>query len=314
MNGVEVTNTKKTMGERLYEMTPVSYKKFDADQKPTPYPLKRFMQLLDEGGWEHIQKEIEDMRNMYDPLRTPERNLDMLADIMGFRFPITTVGDGLGGEVSIFLTSDEKRQFLSLLPTLYENKGTPKVFYFLGRNIFGAETSVVPEWIPRTVSSSGNHTINLNVAVEDGVLDLGAKAERYKMFADKFRPANNVINVTLQIIYHDDYTSENSDELLDTYQDFREDSYPPSRILESLIDSLSDVTSESYTSGNIMDADDLTVKDVYSEIYLSESVLDGATDIIRNLGTVLSKNYSGNKLNRGFRLTKPYSEITRPAY
>lgn len=311
---MEVTNTKKTMGERLYEMTPVSYKKFDADQKPTPYPLKRFMQILDEGGWEHIQSEVEDMRNMYDPLRTPERNLDILAEIMGFRFPITTVQDGQGGEVSIFLTPDEKRQFLSLLPTLYENKGTPRVFYFLGRNIFGADTSVVPEWIPRTVSSSGKHTINLNVAVDDGVLNLGAKAERYRMFADKFRPVNNIINVTLQIIYYDDYLATPTDTVVDTYRDFITETYASGSIVESSIESLSDVAVETYNSGSISESDTILLQEVQTETYASASILDGATDVIQNLGTRLTRNYSGNKLTRGFRLTKPYSEVTRPAY
>lgn len=310
---MEVTNSKKTMGERLYEMTPVAYKKFDADQKPTPYPLKRFMQILDEGGWAHIEQEIEDLNNMYDPLRTPERNLDMLAEIMGFRFPITSVADGQGGEITIFLTSDEKRQFLALLPTLYENKGTPRVFYFLGRNIFGAETAVIPEWIPRTVSSSGKHTINLNVAVDDGVLNLGAKAERYKMFADKFRPVNNIINVTLQIIYYDDYTAQPTDLNVDTYSDFVTETYASGSISESLIESLSDVAVETYNSGSISESDIHLLQEVQTETY-SVSVLDGATDVIQNLGTRLTRNYSGNKLTRGFRLTKPYSEVTRPAY
>lgn len=314
MSDVEVTNSKKTMGERLYEMTPVSYKQFDSEQKPMEYPLKRFMKLFDKGGWEDVQQEIEDLKNMYDPLRTPERNLDLLAEILGFRFPITTVDDGQGGKISIFLTPEEKRQFLALLPTLYKYKGTPRLFYFLGRNIFGADTTVVPEWIPRTQSSTGKHTINLNVSVEDGVLNLGAKSERYRMFAEKFRPVNNILNVTLKIIYSDDYLATKDDTLFDTYRDFLNDTYASASISESSIESLSEVQTETYNSGSISETDTNSLFDFQTETYDSSATLDSAVDVIQNLGTRLTRNYSGNRITRGFRLTKPYSEVTRPTY
>ena len=88
--------TRKHMNaERLYAALPSIYKKFDREQKPVEYPLKRFIQLT-EPGWQYLDDKIKGMERLYDPDQTPSQFLDDLASMWGFKFPVSKVAASTG--------------------------------------------------------------------------------------------------------------------------------------------------------------------------------------------------------------------------
>jgi phage tail-like protein len=191
-----VSNIQKVNGDFLYDKRlPRIYKREDEKQKPVPFPLQRYMKVTNE-GFNYINDKIDGLSNMYNPDLCPPEFLPHLAEMLGFEFPYE-------------MTEREKRQWLKLLPTLYQSKGTKNLFSYLGRVVYGVtNTTVSAQRFPRIVENGVQtepQTIELRVEVEGDVFDLDKKTTNFRNFAERFRPVNHRLDVLVAYIYADDY-------------------------------------------------------------------------------------------------------------
>jgi phage tail-like protein len=232
-------NKQKLMEFMYQNRLPSVYQKEDVLQKPVPLPLKRFLDIADV-GYNYMQDKIESIYNLYDIDKCPAEFLPLLASTVGFEFPYD-------------MSEKERRAFLKALPTLYRNKGNKTLFKYLGRVIFGNDTSVDAVRYNPTVDHPYN-LIELVVTVDGDIIDFDKQTLKYKAFAEKFRPVNHKLNVLLSMFYSEVYDSASIND--DSSQDLTlfvndEDIYDTAQMVES--DSYTIYLSEtdSYTIPNI---------------------------------------------------------------
>lgn len=193
-------NKNSNYGEKLYSLLPPLYRTEDAKIRPTPFPLKRFLQIAGT-GFDHLDEKLKGHENLFDVDRTPRELLPHLAQMMGFDFPYD-------------MTEFEQRTFLKVLPILYKYKGTSRVFDYLGQVIFGQYTIVNVEYYKNHEPDRNyEHGISVYLQVEGDVIDVSSKAERYRRFAESFRPLNTVLNPVVQVFYSEDYMRINNGDI-----------------------------------------------------------------------------------------------------
>jgi phage tail-like protein len=185
-----VAYKKRKILDELYQTRlPSIYKREDAIQKPVPFPLKRYLGIA-ETGFDYIQDKLEAVYNLYDIDKCPPEFLDHLAQMVGFSFPYD-------------MSDKERRAFLKALPTLYKNKGNRSLFNYLGRIMFGNNTQVSATRYNRTPERDYN-MIELRVLVEENnTRDVNKQTDKYRAFAEKFRPVNHKLNVLISMFYAD---------------------------------------------------------------------------------------------------------------
>ncbi|MMZ51288.1 hypothetical protein D1872_130230 [compost metagenome] len=197
-----------SMGMQIYSRLPNIYKRKDAEQQPIAYPLKRFFQVASV-GMDWLRDRITGRENMFNIAKTPKEFLPYLYETIGFPFPS-------------FLSEEDQRAFLKILPILYQLKGNAKVFEYLGRVFYGNDTQINP------VKREGDNIyIDLNVLANGGLTEIDKRTERFLYFANFFRPVNRKLHVIVTLFYSDEYRiqaqdismpdliTENGDEVFD---------------------------------------------------------------------------------------------------
>jgi hypothetical protein len=150
------------LGEMLYSMFPALYRREDAAQEPE-FPLKRYFQILGT-GFDFMKDKITGMEDMYNLDNTPAVFLPYLYHQLGFDFPY-------------FLTETEQRSLLKVVPMLYDNKGSSRVFEFLARNMFGNDMQIDAKLRPRNLLPGFAYwTLHANATVE-GAYELSLDAD-----------------------------------------------------------------------------------------------------------------------------------------
>lgn len=179
------------LGASLYSRLPEKVRGDDALQEPTPYPLKRFYNILSV-PMDYLYDKISERRFMYNVDKTPAIFLPYLYYMLGFPFPS-------------FMPESEQRSFLKILPELNNIKGQKRLFRFLGRTFYGSDAIINP------IASGNKIEINLNV-IANGELDaVDERTKRFIYFANWFRPVNRRINVVLTLFYSDEYLATPTD-------------------------------------------------------------------------------------------------------
>lgn len=191
---------KRDLASLLYDKNlPQIYRKMDALGKPTPYPLKRFLQVAD-AGFNYISDKTEGVFNLYDPDTCPPEFIPYLADMVGFEFP-----EGLPIE--------RQRLYLKNMPDLYKNKGNRRVFNYFGRIAFGPETYVTSARRNWTVTESGVNYVELRVEIDGDTKNINLRTDEFRYFAEQFRPVNHKLNVLIALMYYDQYESAQIEDL-----------------------------------------------------------------------------------------------------
>lgn len=243
-----------SLGDKLYDRLPGVYKKEDAAVKPDPYPLKRLFQIMGV-SFDYLKDKMDGHMNLYDPDKCPVEFLPYLFQTLGFDHPY-------------FLSESEQRSFLKALPTLYQYKGTPKVFMYLARNIFGADCDL------SAVTRVGDKiNIDLNVLLDGSVSGIDTKTANFRFFADKFRPVNRKLNVVITLFYGDEKTSIT---------------------LEWGYDEIAVTDTDTYSHTNLVEAYAYDVTSQTDDDYLQFN--RGANAFV----IPFTKNYSGGTLNTSF--------------
>lgn len=192
-------NSKKSMGEILYDLLPQLYKVEDAKQKPIPYPLKRYLQVAGI-GLDFMRSKIEGHVNMFDLDKAPPELLPHLAKMLGFEFPYD-------------MTEKEQRSLLKVIPILYKLKGTKAVFHYLAGQIFELEAKTYSEWVSRG-GQNGENLIKITVETKGELSDLQTRIDRYYRYSELFRPVNHKLFWQIILYYTDVYDKR---KILDEY-------------------------------------------------------------------------------------------------
>lgn len=209
----------------LYDRLPELYRNYDANQA-SPYPLKRYLDILTEGGLAELLKYIEALRSIQNIDECPKEFLPLIAQQYGLEFPYD-------------MDENTQRKFIKVLPKLYANKGTEESFKYLAREIFGEATNLKanmsqkPEGITEEEWESLKDWQKLLVYLEiDGeTLKLDNKHINFLKFCELIRPVNTVVIPYLALFYKDAYDILNRANDVASLDDIREknqDSYTKS--------------------------------------------------------------------------------------
>lgn len=258
--------SRHSIGEYLYnKKLPGVYKREDANFL-NPYPLKRFLKLLD-FGFEAMWDSIQAQEDLYDVDNCPVEFLSLIVETMGFVFPYA-------------LDEKEQRKFTKMLPKLYKAKGTPKAFEYLAREIFGTESTVrayketyVPGMTPREW-----RRIYVEVTLDGEQYNLGRKEEYFKKFCELVRPVNTLL-ITFLVTYIYDHYDRNrlgdGDDLCYIEEDNKKDSY---RTISIRGRRLLDIDFYLDTIEPMLDFSEADIEDTIKDELVEEGIVCNDTD------------------------------------
>lgn len=110
------------LGKYLYELLPHTYKVGD---ETTDYTLRRYIEALN-GGFGTVMREAQEIVNLIDVERVPERFLPYIANMCGIEFDND-------------IDTDLQRKILVNIVDIYKRKGTKEVIKFVAREITGID-------------------------------------------------------------------------------------------------------------------------------------------------------------------------------
>lgn len=110
------------LGKYLYELLPHTYKVGD---ETTDYTLRRYIEALN-GGFGTVMREAQEIVNLIDVERVPERFLPYIANMCGIEFDKD-------------IDTDLQRKILVNIVDIYKRKGTKEVIKFVAREITGID-------------------------------------------------------------------------------------------------------------------------------------------------------------------------------
>ncbi len=184
----------KNFSEQLYQMLPPIYRKEDANIKPYKEPLKRYLKILSEGGFEVLLKSIEEFLFIRDIDNVDSKYLPLIAKTLGLDFPYN-------------MTDKERRKYLKIIPSLYKSKGTADSFNFLAREIFSTKTKINTraEVYKEGMTPKEWRRIFLDIEVDGALPDLQRKEENFRKFVEIIRPVNRILVINLILVYFTEY-------------------------------------------------------------------------------------------------------------
>lgn len=229
----------------LYDRLPELYRKYDAEQA-SPYPLKRYLDILTEGGLAELLKYIEDLRKIQNIDECPKEFLPLIAQQYGLDFPYD-------------MDETSQRKFIKVLPKLYANKGTEEAFKYLAREIFGEATNLKANMAQKPEEMADEEWQKLNdwqkllvyLEIDGETLKLENKHINFLKFCEIIRPVNTVVIPYLALFYKDQYERLNRANDIDSH-DF---------ITERNADKVTNKTQDSYDLIKFIES----WKDVYSK-------------------------------------------------
>lgn len=311
---------KNSFDKFLYDSLPPIYRSEDLKIKPNPEPLKRFLQILHEGGFKPLIESVESLRNLSDIDNARPEDLNLIVQSLGLEFPFN-------------MTDSERRKYIKTIPSIYKLKGTEDSFNYLAREIFSTKTSIntrVAEYVEGMTPQEWRR-IFIDIEVDGALPDLKGKEENFRKFVEIIRPVNRILVINLMLMYYDEYKLSElarDEHLIDIVKvSGGIDSY-----LNTILDTVvteklklldgADIFNfskllDSITKTSVKETNQDSVKSVAksSDTYTKDSMIIPITSDIRekvivegtaqtkiNLAKPASKITTYNKLSRGFYL------------
>lgn len=260
--------------EYLYKSLPLIYQKEDANIKPTPYPLQRFINILSEGGFDEIIKYIDSFKNLSNIDLIDPKFLPLLAHDLGMDFKYK-------------LDDPTKRKFLKIMPVLYALKGTDSSFNYIAREVFGESAKVAIQSVPNSKD------LNLGVSFDgDTGFDIDRRKLLYEEMLEIVRPVNTKLGYTYFIYYLEKYLRE--------------------EITDNVVDKfLTKVLVEDIDVTNIRDVFGIeTFKTIESDIYNAVNRVDDGGRPFKVLRSILGGNDLIGSRSKGLALDKILTKTT----
>lgn len=316
--------------DNLYKNLPSIYKYEDSLASPDPFPLKRFLSVLGDGGFNELESYIKDIENLYDVDNNNDIFLPYLSEMFGIKFPFDA-----GMDVAL------QRNILKILPILYKLKGTEDSFNYLSRELFGygskAETytKTYAEMLPEEVWAIERTKIfvRLEANGEDDYVaqHINSFGDRYIHYAEIIRPANKHIITHLALIYNDifDIYSRYMESLGQSVSQTQQDNYM--KVIAEVIipDMLKNTYDETFNFAGVMEetlylVTTLPVLDTYLttvteentgtiNLSITETVPTAKVDSFASTGvtyTRMATRLNSNHLNIDFILNNAQTQLS----
>lgn len=178
----------------LYNTLPPIYRSEDAKIKPNPEPLRRFLQILNEGGFKPIISNVDRLRNLSNIDNANSEDLSNIVRALGLEFPYN-------------MTDSERRKYIKIIPSLYKLKGAEDSFNYLAREIFSTKSKIdtkVAEYVEGMTPEEWRK-IFLNIEIDGGLPDIQRKEENFRKFVEIIRPVNRILVINLMLMYYTSY-------------------------------------------------------------------------------------------------------------
>lgn len=185
---------KNSFDKFLYDSLPPIYRSEDLKIKPNPEPLKRFLQILHEGGFKPLIESAENIRNLSDVDNARPEDLNLIVKQLGLDFPYN-------------MSEAERKKYIKIIPSLYKLKGVEDSFNYLAREIFSTKSKIdtrVAEYVEGMTPEEWRK-IFLNIEIDGGLPDIQRKEENFRKFVEIIRPVNRILVINLMLMYYTAY-------------------------------------------------------------------------------------------------------------
>ena len=163
----------KVTTDLLYSLLPSIYRVEDENLK---YPLKRFLDVLVQGGIIDLENKIASFTDLFDADRCPPEYLPHLAAILGFEFPHN-------------LTSKEQRRFIKNMANFYMIKGTKRSLEFIIRELLAVDVEI-------SSVDTVNRTFEVLCTPDISDPKLAEKEDKVVQMVELYKPGNSTAFVT----------------------------------------------------------------------------------------------------------------------
>lgn len=170
----------KITTEFLYSRLPAVYREEDAN---IGYPLKRFLNILVEGGFKLAEKDIIDYLNLFNADKCPAKFLPHLGSLLGFEFPFD-------------MPEQVQRKFIKNAARLYRMKGTKASLQFLISELIGFPAVITDEDVI-------NKTFVVDITASGEDPDLEAKQRKIIQLLEAYKPMGSKFSILTAYLYKD---------------------------------------------------------------------------------------------------------------
>ena len=193
--------SSSTMTEYLYSKLPQVYRDEDNGEL-----LKRFMQVMSEGGFTPLLNSTTNIMNLLDVDKCPTKFLPLLCSLYGY-------------EYSLEIPELFQRRLLKLIVEMYKRKGTKSVVKFIARELTGFESEIIEnkdfdadhikitKW-NKSFENYRNFILRLTAPYENSILY--NKEEIVVKVVDDFLPTNSKFIVIVSYWFKDDVDMTNT--------------------------------------------------------------------------------------------------------
>lgn len=164
----------------LYNRLPPHYRHVDAKYN---YPLKRFLSVLVEGGFNPVERDIERMYDLLDPDKCPAEFLPLLAAILGFEFPFD-------------MPEDIQRRFIKNAAKLYRIKGTRASLQYLISELMGFQAILTSEDVI-------NKTFVVDITASGDDPHLEMKQKKIVQLLEMYKPVGSRFSILTDYSFED---------------------------------------------------------------------------------------------------------------
>lgn len=162
----------------LYNKLPEVYRIQDAKLN---YPLKGFLSVLVEGGFQLLETDITNFGDIFNPDKCPKAFLPFLSAILGFEFPFD-------------MSEKVQRRLLKNISNIYRLMGTKDALSFLINEITGFDSVIDNEdFIARS----------FDVSCDADGMDpyLTDKMDKIVYLLDKYKPVGSSYSLVFSLFY-----------------------------------------------------------------------------------------------------------------
>lgn len=246
----------KTLLETLYYNLPKNFRNADIDQR---MQLKRYLDILVEGGFGPLHAETKDILKLTEFDKIPVDYIPLLAADISFRFPKD-------------LDEITKRTYIKNAVTSYRMKGTKKALLFMLRELTKFQVDVN--------ASEEDKTLTVTVEVESNRQDLEHLRDQVYFIIEEYAPPYRELKLINVFTWEELFSTRHMrDDLGDTYL-FHYASHDDEKALYFNKRSLATLNDPSYNLSNFQQYDRKRISYTANQQLVTDLQTD---ELVRNM-------------------------------
>lgn len=186
----------KITTEFLYNRLPHVYRTLDSNRGE---PLKRFLEILVEGGFKPLEDKIERFTDLFNPDKCPVEYLPLLSSLLGFEFPYD-------------MPEEVQRRIIKVISKIYRIKGTATAIEYMINEITNFPTKVVNE-------DTINKTFELDITTPGDGGNFEEVRQKIEYLTNIYKPVGSIVSFVYNLIYSDTLTIEQKSQWLEEIHD-----------------------------------------------------------------------------------------------